>query len=98
MPKLLNGLHHNGHGAIAPELVESQPQIMKNVLKSRRPKSKFWIVSMIIEGNRPKGNHELEDDESSLETPLQYEQNLEEQVCLLRDSPFRILRYNFEKN
>ena len=48
---------------------------------------------MIIEGNRPKGNHELEDGESSLETPLQYEQKpIEEQVCLLRDSPFRILR------
>lgn len=51
---------------------------------------------MIIERSRPKGNHELEDIETSMETPLQYEQQqqqpLEEQVCLLRDSPFRILR------
>lgn len=51
---------------------------------------------MIIERSRPKGNHDLEDVETSLETPLQYEQQqqqpLEEQVCLLRDSPFRILR------
>ncbi|XP_046808710.1 transient receptor potential cation channel subfamily A member 1 isoform X1 [Lucilia cuprina] len=92
MSKLLNGFH-NGNVAISPELVESQPQIVKNVLKTRRPSSKFWIFSMIIERSRPKGNHELEDAETSLETPLQYEQQpLEEQVCLLRDSPFRILR------
>ncbi|KAM7358745.1 transient receptor potential cation channel A1 isoform 2-T2 [Cochliomyia hominivorax] len=91
MSKLLNGFH-NGNVAISPELVESQPQIMKNVLKTRRQSNKFWIFSMIIERSRPKGNHELEDAESSMETPLQYEQPVEEQVCLLRDSPFRILR------
>lgn len=48
MPKLLNGLHYNGNGAIAPELVESQPQIMKNVLKSRRPKSKVSIFLYLL--------------------------------------------------
>lgn len=39
MSKLLNGFH-NGNVAISPELVESQPQIMKDVLKSRRKSNK----------------------------------------------------------
>ncbi|XP_017862099.1 PREDICTED: transient receptor potential cation channel subfamily A member 1 isoform X3 [Drosophila arizonae] len=55
--------------------------------------SKYWIFSMIIERSAgPKRVDMAEDDaESPLEAILPPEQPAE-QVCLLRDSPFRILR------
>lgn len=39
MPNILNQLY-NGNGAINPELVETQPHLMKNVLKARRQRNK----------------------------------------------------------
>lgn len=55
--------------------------------------SQYWIFSMIIERSAgPKRVDMAGDDaESPLEAILPPEQPAE-QVCLLRDSPFRILR------
>ncbi|XP_069968385.1 transient receptor potential cation channel subfamily A member 1 isoform X2 [Bactrocera oleae] len=90
MPKLLNGLYNNS--GITPELVESQPQLLSGSYHNKRQHSKFWIFSMIIERATSAGSKraEIEDIDTPLESILKPEPN--EQVCQLRDSPYRILR------
>ncbi|XP_037935146.1 uncharacterized protein LOC119669336 [Teleopsis dalmanni] len=87
MPKLLNGLY-SGNRAISPELMESQPALGSGSIKS---KGKFWIFSMIIERVSSPRRADSEDADTPLESILQADPAVE-QVCLLRDSPFRILR------
>uniref|UniRef100_A0A1I8QCJ1 Uncharacterized protein n=2 Tax=Stomoxys calcitrans TaxID=35570 RepID=A0A1I8QCJ1_STOCA len=94
MPNLINQIY-SGNGAISPELVETQPHLVKNVLKARRHSGKFRMFSMIIERTRPKSNtSELEDVEMPLDSSGQQNDlnSSFDEVCLLRDSPFRILR------
>ncbi|XP_054085089.1 transient receptor potential cation channel subfamily A member 1 isoform X6 [Zeugodacus cucurbitae] len=91
MPKLLNGLYNSG--GITPELVEAQPKLLAGSYRNKRQQSRFWIFSMIIERATSAGSKraEIEDsDNTPLESILKPELN--EQVCLLRDSPYRILR------
>ncbi|XP_067644879.1 transient receptor potential cation channel subfamily A member 1 [Eurosta solidaginis] len=91
MPKLLNGLYNSAHHGISPELVEAQPKLLSGSFRNKRQQGKFWIFSMIIERATSAGKRgEIEDAETPLESILQPEP--EPQVCLLRDSPYRILR------
>lgn len=54
----------------------------------------FWMLSMILDRTRPKASTtELEDVEMPLDVSQQNDSTpIIEEVCLLRDSPFRIFR------
>lgn len=60
----------------------------------------YWIFSMIIERSTGPKRVEIagDDAETPLEAILPAEQQLAEQVCLLRDSPYRILRVSSAAN
>ncbi|XP_050334009.1 transient receptor potential cation channel subfamily A member 1 isoform X3 [Bactrocera neohumeralis] len=90
MPKFLNGLYNSS--GITPELVESQPQLLSGSYRNKRQHGRFWIFSMIIERATSAGSKraEIEDVDTPLESILKPEPS--EQVCQLRDSPYRILR------
>uniref|UniRef100_A0A1B0BHB5 Uncharacterized protein n=1 Tax=Glossina palpalis gambiensis TaxID=67801 RepID=A0A1B0BHB5_9MUSC len=96
MHKLLNGIY-NSSAVITSELVETtQPQMLKNAFKTRHHSQKLWTFSMFVERIRANPKRvEIGDVETPLESILETEQeqqNLNDEVCLLRDSPFRILR------
>ncbi|KAH8301176.1 hypothetical protein KR018_006468 [Drosophila ironensis] len=103
MPKLWNGVYSGQCGAITPpdqHLVEAQPKLLPKsrsgsgtASANNNRNSKYWIFSMIIE--RSAGPKRVEIDGDDVDTPLEAILPSEapaEQVCLLRDSPFRILR------
>ncbi|XP_002046790.3 transient receptor potential cation channel subfamily A member 1 isoform X1 [Drosophila virilis] len=98
MPKLWNGVYNAQCAALpSPDLMEAQPKILPKTRSNNsgggNRSSKYWIFSMIIERSAgPKRVDMAGDDvESPLEAILPAEPQVE-QVCLLRDSPFRILR------
>ncbi|KAI9588498.1 hypothetical protein GQX74_004343 [Glossina fuscipes] len=96
MHKLLNGIYKSS-AVITSELVETtQPQMLKNAFKTRHHSQKLWTFSMFVERIRANPKRvEIGDVETPLESILETEQeqqNLNDEVCLLRDSPFRILR------
>uniref|UniRef100_A0A1A9ZTS3 Uncharacterized protein n=1 Tax=Glossina pallidipes TaxID=7398 RepID=A0A1A9ZTS3_GLOPL len=98
MHKLLNGFY-NSSAVITSEFVEStQPQMLKNAFKTHRHNRKLWTFSMLVERIRANPKRvEIGDVETPLDSILETEQeqqNLNDEVCLLRDSPFRILRLN----
>ncbi|KAH8259773.1 hypothetical protein KR026_010148 [Drosophila bipectinata] len=108
MPKLWNGSYGSQCGSLpSPDhhLVEAQPKLLPkqrssssgngsvNGSGSNSRNSKYGLISMIIE--RSTGLKRMEIDGDDVDTPLEAILPAEppaEQVCLLRDSPFRILR------
>ncbi|XP_016959263.2 transient receptor potential cation channel subfamily A member 1 isoform X1 [Drosophila biarmipes] len=97
MPKLYNGVYSGQCGALSPpDLMEAQPKLLpkprSNSSGSTGRNSKYWIFSMIIE--RSAGPKRIEIDGDDADTPLEAILPAEPpaEVCLLRDSPFRILR------
>ncbi|XP_041563932.1 transient receptor potential cation channel subfamily A member 1 isoform X3 [Drosophila elegans] len=97
MPKLYNGVYSGQCGALSPpDLMEAQPKLVpkprSNSSGSTGRNSKYWIFSMIIE--RSAGPKRMEIDGDDADTPLEAILPAEPpaEVCLLRDSPFRILR------
>ncbi|XP_034482451.1 transient receptor potential cation channel subfamily A member 1 isoform X2 [Drosophila innubila] len=99
MPKLWNSVYNAQCSALSPpDLMEAQPTLLpKNRSNSHsgssNRNSKYWIFSMIIERNAGPKRVEIGGDD--MDTPLEAILPVEpitEQVCLLRDSPFRILR------
>nr|XP_017028043.1 transient receptor potential cation channel subfamily A member 1 isoform X3 [Drosophila kikkawai] len=97
MPKLYNGVYSGQCGALSPpDLMEAQPKLIpkprSNSSGSNSRNSKYWIFSMIIE--RSAGPKRIEIDGDDADTPLEAILPAEPpaEVCLLRDSPFRILR------
>ncbi|XP_030385455.1 transient receptor potential cation channel subfamily A member 1 isoform X2 [Scaptodrosophila lebanonensis] len=99
MPKFWNSVYNAECSALTPpDLMEAQqPKLLPNSLKRRsgssNRNSKYWIFSMIIERSTGPKRVEIgsEDAETPLEAILPAEADIE-QVCLLRDSPYRILR------
>ncbi|KAH8319295.1 hypothetical protein KR067_004641 [Drosophila pandora] len=108
MPKLWNGSYGSQCGSLpSPDqhLMESQPKLLPkqrssssgngsvNGSGSNSRNSKYGLISLIIE--RSTGLKRMEIDGDDVDTPLEAILPAEppaEQVCLLRDSPFRILR------
>ncbi|KPU78144.1 uncharacterized protein Dana_GF10143, isoform B [Drosophila ananassae] len=108
MPKLWNGSYGSQCGSLpSPDqhLMESQPKFLPkqrssssgngsvNGSGSNSRNSKYGLISLIIE--RSTGLKRMEIDGDDVDTPLEAILPAEppaEQVCLLRDSPFRILR------
>ncbi|XP_039149176.2 transient receptor potential cation channel subfamily A member 1 isoform X3 [Drosophila simulans] len=97
MPKLYNGVYSGQCGALSPpDLMEAQPKLLPKPRSSSSGStgrnSKYWIFSMIIE--RSAGPKRIEIDGDDADTPLEAILPAEPpaEVCLLRDSPFRILR------
>ncbi|KAL7733343.1 hypothetical protein ACLKA6_004839 [Drosophila palustris] len=102
MPKLWNNVYNAQCSALSPpDLMEAQPKLLpKNRSDSSSNRnSKYWIFSMIIE--RSAGPKRVEIGGDDMDTPLEAILPVEpqaEQVCLLRDSPFRILRVSPRDN
>ncbi|KAH8306988.1 hypothetical protein KR044_002213 [Drosophila immigrans] len=99
MPKLFNSVYNAQCSALSPpDLMEAQPKLLPKTRSnssssSSQRNSKYWIFSMIIE--RSAGPKRVEIGGDDMDTPLEAILPAEppaEQVCLLRDSPFRILR------
>ncbi|XP_055841989.1 transient receptor potential cation channel subfamily A member 1 isoform X1 [Episyrphus balteatus] len=93
MRKMQNGFYAAAR-AISPENLHIPTTMDTSVLKTKKNTSRFWILSMIIE--RPDGKADIENQKNNggggeLESILPSEPPVEE-VCLLRDSPYRILR------
>ncbi|KAH8370269.1 hypothetical protein KR093_002845 [Drosophila rubida] len=98
MPKLFNSVYNAQCSALSPpDLMEAQPKLLPKTRSnssssSGQRNSKYWIFSMIIERSAGPKRTEMGDD---MDTPLEAILPAEppaEQVCLLRDSPYRILR------
>ncbi|XP_017840949.2 LOW QUALITY PROTEIN: transient receptor potential cation channel subfamily A member 1 [Drosophila busckii] len=97
MPKLWNSVYNAQCNALgSSDLIEAQQP--KNLSKTRTSNSsrnsKYWIFSMIIERSAGPKRVEMAGEDMDTDTPLEAILPTEqvEQVCLLRDSPFRILR------
>ncbi|XP_033241465.1 transient receptor potential cation channel subfamily A member 1 isoform X1 [Drosophila pseudoobscura] len=102
MPKLWNGGVYNSQcpALSSPDLMEAQPTLLPKTrsnsstsTSTKNRNSKYWIFSMIIERSSGVKRGEIDGDDA--DTPLEAILPAEpaaEQVCLLRDSPFRILR------
>ncbi|XP_060660801.1 transient receptor potential cation channel subfamily A member 1 isoform X1 [Drosophila nasuta] len=99
MPKLFNSVYNAQCSALSPpDLMEAQPKLLPKTRSNSssstsQRNSKYWIFSMIIE--RSAGPKRVEIGGDDMDTPLEAILPAEpaaEQVCLLRDSPFRILR------
>ncbi|KAH8415460.1 hypothetical protein KR222_000199 [Zaprionus bogoriensis] len=99
MPKLWNNVYSSQcSGLSPPDLMEAQPKLLPKARSNSSSSgsnrnSKYWIFSMIIERSTGPKRVEIAGDDA--ETPLEAILPAEppsEQVCLLRDSPFRILR------
>uniref|UniRef100_A0A1A9V4K6 Uncharacterized protein n=1 Tax=Glossina austeni TaxID=7395 RepID=A0A1A9V4K6_GLOAU len=103
MHKLLNSFY-NSSAVITSEFVETtQPQMLKNAFKTHRHNRKLRTFSMLVERIRANPKRvEIGDVETPLDSILETEQeqqNINDEVCLLRDSPFRILRlYSYRPN
>lgn len=80
-------------GRVVPDLFQTFPYHSFSLCFYLRL-VQYWIFSMIIERSAGPKRVEIagDDAETPLEAILPAEQQLAEQVCLLRDSPFRILR------
>ncbi|KRF97726.1 uncharacterized protein Dwil_GK17464, isoform C [Drosophila willistoni] len=101
MPKLYNGVFNGQCDSLSQQdIMEAQPKLLpktrsnsgSNSGSASNRNSKYWIFSMIIE--RSAGSKRLEIG-NDIDTPLEAILPAEppaEQVCLLRDSPYRILR------
>ncbi|XP_032598623.1 transient receptor potential cation channel subfamily A member 1 isoform X2 [Drosophila grimshawi] len=92
MPKLWNSVKCS---SLSPDLMEAQPKILpksRSSSSSSNRNSKYWIFSMIIE--RSAGSKRVDILGDDVDTPLEAILPVEEveEVCLLRDSPYRILR------
>ncbi|XP_034122159.1 transient receptor potential cation channel subfamily A member 1 isoform X2 [Drosophila guanche] len=98
MPKLWNG---QCSAMSSPDLMEAQPALLpktrsnsnSSTKTTKNRNSKYWIFSMIIERSSAAKRGQIDGDDA--DTPLEAILPAEpaaEQVCLLRDSPFRILR------
>ncbi|XP_034659387.1 LOW QUALITY PROTEIN: transient receptor potential cation channel subfamily A member 1 [Drosophila subobscura] len=98
MPKLWNG---QCSAMSSPDLMEAQPTLLPktrsnsstSTATTKNRNNKYWIFSMIIERSSAAKRGEIDGDDA--DTPLEAILPAEpaaEQVCLLRDSPFRILR------
>ncbi|BFF97935.1 transient receptor potential cation channel subfamily A member 1 [Drosophila madeirensis] len=101
MPKLWNG---QCSAMSSPDLMEAQPTLLPktrsnsstSTTTTKNRNNKYWIFSMIIERSSAAKRGEIDGDDA--DTPLEAILPAEpaaEQVCLLRDSPFRILRVSW---